>query len=348
MIRLDGADLSHHQDDAGPIDWPALRAATWWIATKATQSTQYVDPTFNAHWAQMAAQGFTHRGLYHWLSHTTDPAAQAAHFLTCVGTLHVGEFCMLDAEEAGITAAQVLAWLRAVEAVTHRPCAVYTGAYVAGGTIWQTAEIRNSVYGPRPMHLAAYTTEAKAKALPGVAANPWSAWQWSSNGPVPGVVGRCDMNRVDIVAHFDLAAGISNPQPEVDDVLRLLVPTDDAAQFFAMCTPQGAALRCEWTGDLNRIAFYRNAHPAGATPFEMALTRAAFVNVSLDGPRPPGWEPELFGNPDEIRRRENPGVDDDARLTRLETVTTQLNDSVGRLGQSVGDIQTGLIKAGGG
>jgi GH25 family lysozyme M1 (1,4-beta-N-acetylmuramidase) len=234
VTRFDGADLSHHQDDAGPIDWPTLRAASLgaWIATKATQSTGYTDPTCAAHRAQMATQGFIHRGLYHWLSPNTDPAAQAAHFLDVIGTLHPGEFAMLDAEERGITAAMVLAWLAAVEQVTRRPAAVYTGAYVAGGTIWQSTAIRHSIYGPRPMHLAAYTTEEKALALPGVAAYPWDAWQYSSNGPVPGVVGRCDMNRIDNRAAYDLACGIqAAPLPPQEDDMPTVITNLAPRQF---------------------------------------------------------------------------------------------------------------------
>lgn len=227
-IRFDGADLSHHNADAGPIDWPTLRSASWWVATKATQGLAYVDPTFTAHRQQMAAQGFTHRLYYGWLSANVDPVAQANFYLATIGALTKGAGCMIDAEEGGITAAGVIAWCETVEAVTRRPVAVYTGAYTAGGTIWQNTQIRTSPFGPRPMHLAAYTTEAKAKALPGVAAYPWSAWQYSSDGPVPGVVGRCDMNRVDVVAHYDLACGVASfppphpdngPTPQEDDVI---------------------------------------------------------------------------------------------------------------------------------
>lgn len=222
-IRFDGADLSHYQ---ATIDWPLLRASSWWVATKATQGNAYVDPTFSAHRAEMA-KGFTHRGLYHWLSPGVDVAAQVAHFLATIGPLQRGEFVMLDAEEGGITEPQVASWCEGVEALTHRPASVYSGAYVASGTVWQSKRVRTSAYGPRPMHLAAYTTEQKALALPGVAANPWSAWQYSSNGPVPGVTGRCDMNRVDLRAHYDLAAGLVGPTP---------VPTppteDDMADFY--------------------------------------------------------------------------------------------------------------------
>lgn len=92
-------------------------------------------------------------------------------------------------------------------------------------------------------------------------------------------------------------------------MLRFLAPIDSPARFYAMCDAAGRALRCEWTGDggdqkvLDRIAFYRNAHPAGDPPFEMALTLGAFQNISLDGPMPPGFTPDQFANSAEIVQR---------------------------------------------
>lgn len=208
-IRLDGADTSHWQYDAGPLDWAAVAAIpTSWCSFKATQSISAVDPTFTRARAETKAQpALIYRGPYHWLSSTTDPEQQAAHYLATIGGLDEGEFAPLDAEEAGVDVDKALGWLLYVEARTRRPSPVYTGAFVAGGRIWTDPRIRESKYGPRPMELAAYTIEAKARALPGVAANPWSSWQYSSNGPVAGVTGRCDMNRVDNFAAFDLAAG---------------------------------------------------------------------------------------------------------------------------------------------
>lgn len=232
-VRFDGADISHHQDDAGPIDWSQLRSSSWWCATKATQSTGYVDPTFTAHRVQMAAQGFTHRLFYHWLSSTTDPVAQALHFLETVGDWHDGEGAFLDAEEAGIAVAGCLAWHEVVQRERRRKNGTYTGAYVAGGTIWQSTRLREC----GPMHLAAYTTEAKALALPGMKSYPWDAWQYSSNGPVPGITGRCDMNRIDNRAAFDLACGVNaSPQPQPTppqggDEMALLLTNSQAGKY---------------------------------------------------------------------------------------------------------------------
>lgn len=215
--RLDGPDIAHYQWNAGALNLATTRKACDWFAHKCTQSVKYVDPTYARARAQAYTLDFRAQGYYHWLSSTTDPEQQAAWFLARLGALRPGEFAMLDDEESGVTAAKTLAWLEYVETRTKRPCAVYTGAFVTGGTIWQNTRVREGRYGPRPMILAAYTTEAKARALPGVAAYPWSSWQWGSNGPVPGITGRCDQNRVDDWAVYDLAsarATAHNPTPD--------------------------------------------------------------------------------------------------------------------------------------
>ena len=238
--RFDGADISHYQYDAGPVDLSRTKAAPAdWFATKLTQSTGYLDPT--AARSRLAAAQFRCVGLYHWLSSTTDPEQQAAWFLRQSGGLRVGEFAMLDDEESGVTVAKTLGWLEAVEKVVKRPSAVYSGAYVAGGAIWNDPRVREGRYGPRPMILAAYVSEARAKALPGVRANPWHAWQYSSNGPVAGITGRCDMNRCDDWAAFDLACGATHT-PAHPDVVPVPVapppsPTLEADMEFIITAP---------------------------------------------------------------------------------------------------------------
>lgn len=216
-IRLDGPDVSHYQYDYSEIDWvTVLSIPTIWAATKLTQSTSYFDPT-----AAKSRRGMQqrYRGLYHWVSSSTDPYSQAQWFLKNLGKLAVGEFAMLDCEEAGVTVAKILVVAEVIEAVTQRPCAIYTGAFVAGGTIWRSSDIRNSKYGKRPMILAAYTSEARAKTICEFAIHPWHSWQYSSNGPVAGITGRCDMNRVDDTTIYDLACGfgiIVEPKPPVE------------------------------------------------------------------------------------------------------------------------------------
>lgn len=247
-IRLDGIDIAHYQYDQGPVNWHTVAAIpTFWAATKITQSTHYLDPTAVRSRREMADAALRLRGLYHWLSSTTDPHQQAVWFLTCIGALQQGEFAMLDAEEAGITVDKVVAWCEAVEAFTRRPCAIYTGAYVAGGSIWTDPRVRTSRYGARPMIIAAYTTEAKMLALPGLAAHRPNAWQYSSNGPVAGIVGRCDMDHVYDTSVFDLAAGITHDEHPAEPGQPTPIPAPPAP------TPITPALAAATQGDTMQL-----------------------------------------------------------------------------------------------
>lgn len=228
--RLDGFDGSHWQPDAGPVDFAVLRSAVWWFAWKATEGKGYVDPTFRNARAQTAPLGFRHRLYYHWIKPNNDPVVEADHYLRTIGPLAAGEGVMLDAEEAGITEDLCVRWLERVEATTKRPSSVYTGLYVAGGAIWKSDRIRNSQYGPRPMHLAAYTTRAGLLGhltRTGNLDREIHAWQWSSNGPVPGITGRADMNTIIDPDIYDRCCGvvalpvpepIPTPTPDDDDM----------------------------------------------------------------------------------------------------------------------------------
>lgn len=215
--RRDGIDVSRYQGD---VDWRAVRAQGMaWSACKATQGRRWVDPTFSANRAGMAAAGFPVRLFYHWLSHDVPATVQAAHFLRTVGGLAVGEGVMLDAEEDGITLAQCIEWCRLVEAATGRPVAVYTGVYVAGRTIWQSPVLFD---GRRARVLAAYTSEARARRI--AAPHAWDAWQWTGSGTVAGVDGPVDIDQVDHMPAFLRACGYptTTPEPSEEDTVKTL------------------------------------------------------------------------------------------------------------------------------
>lgn len=224
---FDFHDGSHYQGDAGVNITELHNGSTKLggqgpaVCWKATQSTAYVDPTFQGMRTQFNAQGFSDIFCYHWLSSTADPVAQADHYLRTMGVWRKPERHMIDAEEAGVTVDKVVKHAERVEATTKRPSSVYTGLYVAGGTIWKDPAVRTSKYGPRPMHLAAYVTVtnliARLKAL-GILDLPIHFWQYSSDGPVPGVKGRADMNHVCDWAMINNASNPPQPIPEGEEM----------------------------------------------------------------------------------------------------------------------------------
>jgi GH25 family lysozyme M1 (1,4-beta-N-acetylmuramidase) len=339
-IRFDGADISHYQDDAGAIDWDALAASSWWCATKATQGVSYVDPTFHEHRVQMSARQFKIRLFYHWLDPNSSPTAQAMHFLMVVGKLAAGEGVMLDVEQAGVTAAMVTEWCAMVEKATGRPVVIYTGAFVAGGSIWQSTDVRTSIFGtPRAMHLAAYTSEARALALRGVAAYPWSGWQYSSNGPVAGIAGRCDMNRIDI--SITTWPPVASPacrsrhrHPHLSR--RTTCPSTSRWPAPRPCS----SARTQWSSGRARattslLAGIQAQLDAGNLVHEdLTGGPMAFAATILKGPLPTGdvyeWTGQEFSNTAQILARSSAAVDDEARagVTDLRARLQKLIDGL--------------------
>jgi len=193
MPRADGIDVSQYQ---GTIDWAAVRnSGIQWVGMRVCHV--YVDSQFARN--RVGASWAWHRLLYDYM----DPGGNADTFLATVGNFRLGEAAMLDAEAPGLTVNDCLRWCQQVEAVTGRPSVIYTGRYVAGGTIWNSTQLFN---GQRARILAAYTSESTAKAI----ASPyeWDAWQWTDAGRVAGIVPNVDLNQVDDIQAFDRCSGL--------------------------------------------------------------------------------------------------------------------------------------------
>lgn len=229
--RVDGIDVAHYQSEHGTeVDWPTVKAncarPDFAVASfKATQGTSSLDPFFADNRHDVAAAGFRWRFGYHWLSAHTDPIRQASWFLAhFIPGDHEG--VCLDAEEAGITEPQVVAWCEYVESVTQRPVAVYTGVYVAGGTIWRSPRVFN---GKRVRWVAAYEPEIKVRA----ACEPYGFDGWQPDGGLtgtfPGVTGPVDLDYVDNPIMFDLACSITATPPDPTPVP---IMEDDMSKLY--------------------------------------------------------------------------------------------------------------------
>jgi GH25 family lysozyme M1 (1,4-beta-N-acetylmuramidase) len=183
----------------GNVNWAAVRNSgiTFAIA-KATEGTGYVDRFINPNIAGMKQNGIV-PGAYHFGHPSIDATAQANLFTNVVKKANGGTFSgllqlVLDLEVTdGRSPAQVFAWAQTfvarVQAVTGRPCIIYTGFY-----FW-----RDSVGNPNnnlncPLWLAAYVPESQTaglipRAWAGVG---WAFWQYTDRGSVPGVSGNVD------------------------------------------------------------------------------------------------------------------------------------------------------------
>jgi GH25 family lysozyme M1 (1,4-beta-N-acetylmuramidase) len=223
MPNRNGIDVSRFQHppyQITPINWEAVKAAgITWVAYQALKG-ESPDPSFTFNRTETQRLGFKYRLAY---GYPTTPAApnqptgmpwdaQADLFMHTVGSLLPGEGVMCDAEVEGITEALTLEWLQAVEARTHKPCAVYTGGYVAGGSLWHSGKIFN---GERARVFAAYSSEEEArnKHSGGI---PWDAWQYTGTGSCPGVLGNCDLDQVDNPKAFGVVCSLDENVEEDD------------------------------------------------------------------------------------------------------------------------------------
>ena len=138
-------------------------------------------------------------GAYHFAHPGSDPTVQANRFTSVVKNANGGTFSgllqlVLDLEVTdGVSPAGVFAWTQTfvarVQAVTGRPCIIYTGFY-----FW-----RDNVGNPNnnlncPLWLAAYVAESQTASLTPVAWSGvgWAFWQYTDSGSVPGVAGAVD------------------------------------------------------------------------------------------------------------------------------------------------------------
>jgi lysozyme len=186
MSYLQAVDCSHFQ---GEPNWREVASAGIDVAIcKATQGVSFIDQSFAYNWQRIKAAGMV-RGCYHFLEPTLDGQSQASHFLE-VARPGPGDLCALDVEQFAGSAAtmgiRVSSWLRVVEAATGRPPVVYCSPGTWDGNV-------AGDFSRYPLWVAHYTT-ARAPHLPrGWTA--WAFWQYSSNGSVPGIQGRVDLDR---------------------------------------------------------------------------------------------------------------------------------------------------------
>lgn len=213
--RLDGIDTSHYQrlDMVRPL--PKLKFAMH----KVSEGGRYRDPTlFDFTTRYRNDPSVEHVGFYHWLRSDWTVEAQVENFLGAlqakVGGVLSGEFVVIDWERTYKTVGgkqvalpdptptmvetfrtQVAGFLGG----DKNRVAVYSAPWVTGFRTWRASNPNT------PLFLANYRTN---KLLP---FNGWAeserwnatAWQWTSSGQVPGIVGRCDLNQARDYGWFD-------------------------------------------------------------------------------------------------------------------------------------------------
>ena len=102
-------DVSHW---ITPITWEALSPKPLFMFTKATESTNYKDPTFPEYFTKMRDIVGCLRGAYHFFRKSTNPVQQANWFVDYITPyINDNDVLVLDFEEGGETASQLWAFL---------------------------------------------------------------------------------------------------------------------------------------------------------------------------------------------------------------------------------------------
>lgn len=306
----DGHDVSHWQRI---FPWAWSRAQGHRLAAcKATQGAKGIDDQLARNRAEMRANGFRWRGLYHWLTVSAPIAAQLAHFQRVVGALEPGEFIQLDCEESPTSgAARILtvdeiaeAWRLWSAAYPGRVC-IYGGASYNGwqadprlaNVPWWLAWYRRCTWA----ELVAYAFRLKRYRF------PWQPviWQWGGGDEgdvVPGVLahgGRVDSNTVlrpdvlDALCALTPTAPtpITPTVPQEDDMKpRLIQPTGDAAVFAT------DGVHAVWAVSGPVIVAMQGAGIWDTTPVQL-VPRSALKALTLVGPEPDytGVDPSITG-----------------------------------------------------
>lgn len=194
-----GVDISHYTDSSFPISRLRDKRVRF-VFVKASQGTGYKDGKFPIFWKELGelpANHRVHRGAYHFLSASSDGAAQAATFLRVLnasgGTVARDMPPVVDLEWdndreghdrwAGKSAEEIVtstkAWLQAVEQATGRKPIIYTAR------AWWTPRLgdaRLADFAGYPIWIADYSKASRAAEVPRMMRNGTpEVWQFTDS-----------------------------------------------------------------------------------------------------------------------------------------------------------------------
>ncbi|MCX0247740.1 GH25 family lysozyme [Streptomyces drozdowiczii] len=193
---LPGIDVSHYQ---GSINWSSVKSAGIKFAyIKATESTTYKDPNFNANYLN-AYNAKVIRGAYHFARpNLSSGAAQATYFaghggawsrdnLTLPGMLDLEGGCY--GKSASAMQSWILDFYNTYKAKTGRDVVIYTSA-----SWWNSCTGGWSGMSARSPLFTAHWTSAASPTIP-KGFPYWTFWQYTDSGSVGGISGAVDRDR---------------------------------------------------------------------------------------------------------------------------------------------------------
>ena len=197
--RLEGIDVSHWQ---GTIDWAKVRAAGKKFAyIKASEHTSFVDDKYQTNRSRAKSAGLK-VGAYHFARPnigTTDAYAEADHFIETADWTSGELRPVLDLEDTGgLSSSALQTWVKAFLQRIYDRTGVRAVIYVSPA-FWSN-KMGNSTWfaknGYDVLWIAHWTT-AKSPSVPAESwgGKSWTFWQYTSDGSVPGISGRVDLDR---------------------------------------------------------------------------------------------------------------------------------------------------------
>jgi len=196
MVFTPGIDVSHWQ---GQINWKSVaQAGKRFAIMKATESTNFVDDTFEPNWKGAKDNGIL-RGAYHFFRPRVDARKQAEFFLETVEFSEGDLPPSLDLEDSGnMNAASIIPrvkiWMDTVREATGVDPILYSG--VSFLNTFLTVSLGNPPQWAQKhtLWIANYLSpEARQPNLPS-GWKKWDIWQHSASGRVNGINGNVDLD----------------------------------------------------------------------------------------------------------------------------------------------------------
>ena len=196
---IEGVDISHWQ---GTINWTSVAGAGKKFAfMKATEDTNYTDPTYTSNRSSARSAGLV-VGAYHFAQPSAtvgNGAAQADHFINVASPASGDLYPVLDLERSnGLTWTQMTVWVKEFLERVYQRTGV-RGVIYCSPSFWKNYMGDTGWFASNGYTIlwVAHWTTAPSPIMP--AANwggkSWTFWQYTSDGTVPGISGRVDLDR---------------------------------------------------------------------------------------------------------------------------------------------------------
>lgn len=192
----EGIDVSHWQ---GTIDWAKVKAAGKTFAfAKATEGIGFKDDAYDRNKAGAMKQGIKF-GAYHFARPgSNDPVKEADWFVDNAGQVRGMLFPVLDLEVTGglgptALASWVKAWLQRVDQRLGVKAMIYTSPSFWRNAMGDTRWFADNGYAM--LWVAHWGVTSPSVPASNWGGRSWTFWQYSSDGSVPGISGRVDLDR---------------------------------------------------------------------------------------------------------------------------------------------------------